>query len=265
MHVRGSSLSQPRVVEALRPFIVSFWAQKDNEPVPVELRPYYQATGRGHSNVRCFVLDSTGAFRHGFDGFPAPLQSPLAFDPEAFTEHYLREIARGSAGLALPVPKDPPTVRLPDVADGVRIFVRLPDRRDTYGYPVVETVANRDEWKTLAYPEAPREIEAAKLSRWLSQCYPSGVNEQLQPFRVVRGKLKLAPAGAKEALLTGPVRMAMTADGYELFEGNFQAVVTYDNSTRVRGVLDGIYWRQDPRESRWREWKITAAIESRPQ
>jgi hypothetical protein len=264
MHVRGSSLSQPQVIEALRPFIVSFWGQADNEPIPADLLPYYQATGRSSSNVHCFMLDAKGKFLHGFDGLPVIQGSPLTLSPAALASYYVREIARGTKGLSLTLPKGEAVTRLPDATDGVRLFVRLPGRQDTYGYPIVETVENRDERTLLAYPKVSRELDAAKLSRWLSLCYPPGVNEQLHPFGSVKGTLTLKPTGPNEALLSGKVRMAKSEGDYELFEGTFEAVLTYGTATTVRGALSGIYWRFDAPHNRWIDWEMTAAIESRP-
>lgn len=264
MHVRGSSLSQPKVIEALRPFIVSFWGQADNEPIPADLLPFYRASARGSSNVQCFVLDAKGKLLHGFDGLPAIQGRPLTLSPGQLSDYYVREITRGTKGLALPLPKNEAVTRLPHVKDGVRLFIRLPGRQDTYGYPVVETVENKAEWTTLAYPKVSREIDAGKLSRWLSECYPPGVNEQLHPFGSVKGTLTLKPTGPHEALLTGQVRMAKTNGDYELFEGTFEAVLSYGTATTVRGVLSGIYWRLDAPRNRWVDWELTAAIESRP-
>src|SRR4051794_15074241 len=95
MHVRGSSLSQPRVVEALRPYIVAFWGQANDEPIPEDLRPLYAAAGRSYSNVRCFVLDSQGRLAHSFDGFPGP-GSPFDYSSDQYAEYYTREIARAA-------------------------------------------------------------------------------------------------------------------------------------------------------------------------
>lgn len=262
MHVRGSSLSHPRVAEALRPFIVAFWGQHADEPLPEDVLPLYEASGRVGSNVRCFVLDSGGRLLHSFNGFPANMGNPLAFSPEEYAAYFAGEITRGAG--RLPLPEEEPALKLPDVKDGVRLFVRLPRRQDSYGYPVVETVENRDEWKLLAAPDTSREIEARRLSRWLSLCYPPGVNEQLEPFKTVRGTLTLRPAGKDRAILSGPVRMALSETDYELFEGTFEAVLTYTPKLTLRGVVDGRYWRFDPPRNRWMEWKLAAAIESRP-
>lgn len=268
MHVRGSSLSQPKVIEALRPFIVAFWGQKDNEPIPADVRPLYEASGLGSSNVRCFVLDPDARLVHSFNGFPENAGDPTRTTPEQYADYFAAEIARGSAAIrkpAAPSQASRRTLTLPDVKDGVRLFIRLPDHPASYGYPVVEVVENREEWKTLARPDSPRSIDAAKLLRWLRLCYPPGVNEQLEPFRVARGTLILRPAGDKQAVLSGKIRLAMSEEGYDLFEGAFEAVLTYTGSAvKLRGVVDGIYWRFDPPRNRWMDWRLATAVESRP-
>jgi hypothetical protein len=262
MHVRGSSLSHPKVVEALRPFIVAFWGQANDEPIPADVRPLYEASGARGSNVRCFVLDPEGRLVHSFNGFPGQAGNPTAYSREQYAGYFAEEIAR--AGTRLSLPKVDPALRLPDPKDGVRLFIRLPDGRDSYGYPVVETVENRDEWAALAYPKQSREIEAAKLSRWLRFCYPPGVNEQLEPFSIVKGTLTLRPAGRGEAILSGTVRLALSDPGYDLFEGTLEAVLTYGPAVALRGVVNGVYWRWDPPRGRWMDWRLTTAIESRP-
>jgi hypothetical protein len=263
MHVRGSSLSHPKVIEVLRPFIVAFWGQANNEPIPADVRPLHEASSDGGSNVRCFVLNSEGRLLHSFNGFPGNAGNPLAYSRDDYASYFAAQIARGAAGLALP--KRESLLKLPDTRDGVRLFIRLPSGRDSYAFPVVETVDNQDEWKVLARPEASRPIEARRLLRWLGRCYPPGVNEQLEPFRSAKGTLTLRPAGKEQAILSGDVRLAMTDGGHDLFRGSFEAVVTYRPAVTLRGVVDGTYWRFDPRHSAWMDWKLTTAVESRPE
>lgn len=272
MHVRGSSLSQPRVLEALKPYIVAFWGQANDEPIPADVRPLYEASGYGSSNVRCFVLDPEGKLVHSFNGFPANAGDPTAFSKEQYAAYFAGEIIRGSARLTPPsVSTTPAALKLPEPKDGVRLFIRLPNRPDSYGYPVVETVENREEWQTLAYPKTARDLEASRLSRWLSLCYPPGVNEQLEPFQVVRGTLKLQPAGPRQAILSGKIRLANTETGYELVEGTLEAVLDYpdkpeaETRPQLRGAVEGIFWRWEPRRNRWMDWRLTMAIESSSQ
>lgn len=261
MHVRGV-LSHSAVVEALRPYIVSFWGQADDEPIPDDVRPLYDSAGFGHSNVRCFVLDSSGKLLHGFNGFPGNAGDSTRYSLAQFVSYLTGEIAR--AGAEAPLPKSEAALRLPDVKDGVRLYIRLPGRRDSYGAPVLAALENRAEWATLAQPKTARKIEARRLSRWLSVCYPSGVNEQLEPYKTVKGTLTLTPLGKDQAILSGAIQMAMSETDYEIFEGKVEALITYGPTTTLRGAVDGKYWRREPRDDRWIDWRLTAAIESRP-
>lgn len=271
MNVRGSSLSHPKVVETLRPFIVAFWGQANDEPVPADIRPLYEASGygggrrdpAGGSNVRCFVLDAGGRLLHAFNGFPDNAPNPTAYSPDQYASYFVGEIAYGAARLSLP--KVDTTLKLPDVKDGVRLFIRLPQHRGSYAAPVVEVVENESEWKELAYPKTPREIDASKLSRWLRLCYPPGVNEHLEPFQIVKGTLTLKPAGENQAVLSGPIELAMSGRSDHPFAGSLEAVLRYQSSgVALRGVVDGVYPRFDPPRGRWIDWPLTTAIESRP-
>lgn len=262
MHVRGV-LSHSSVVETLRPFIVSFWGQADDEPIPDDVRPLYEQSGFGPSNVRCFVLDPGGKLLRAFNGFPGNAGDSSRFSLDQYVSYLTGEIVR--AGAPTTLPKSEPALRLPDVAEGVRLYIRLPGRRDSYGAPVLATVENRDEWATLAQPRTVRTIEARKLSRWLSLCYPSGVNEQLEPYKTIRGSLTLTPLGKDQAILSGDIRMAMSETDYEIFEGKVEALITYGAALSLRGTVDGKYWRHEPRNDRWLDWRLTAAIESRPE
>jgi hypothetical protein len=262
MHVRGGPLSHPKAVNALAPFIVSFWAQKNEEDPPPDVKALYQASGRGFaSNVRYFVLDADGRMVHCFSGFPGRRPHPMGLSLDEQAAYLIDELARANVAL----PKVSPSMKLPDVADGVRLFVRLPDQRGTYATPVVEVVADQGEWKALAKPSSRREIDAGRLARWLKLCYPPGVNEQLHPYDAVEGKLALRPLDARTAILSGSVRLSTRDRADHPFEGTFEAVVTYaGDSVSLRGVLDGVYPRFDTPRGRWMDWKLVAAIESRP-
>jgi hypothetical protein len=261
MHVRGV-LSHNAVIEALRPYIVAFWGQAEDEPIPADVQPLYDTAGFGHSNVRCFVLDSSGKLLRGFNGFPGNSGDSTRYSLSQYVSYLTGEIAR--AGAEAPLPKEPSSLRLPDARNGVRLYIRLPGRRDSAGTPVLAALENHDEWATLAQPKTARKVEARKLSRWLSICYPSGVNEQLEPYRTVKGNLTLTPLGKDQAILSGDIQMAMSETDYEIFEGKVEALITYGAATTLRGVVDGKYWRHETRNNRWFDSRLTAAIESRP-
>ncbi len=268
MHVRGSSLSHPKVVTALQPFIVAFWGQSNDEPTPADVRALEAVVDRrdGASNVRCYVLDVKGKLVHSFNGFPRGERNPSGQRPEAIADYFADEINRGAAkiGIVRSAYKQHP-ISLPDTKTGVRMFIRLNNMRDAYGVPVVEVIENKGELETLTFPKTPREIPAAALARWLSLCYPAGVNEQLEPFKFVKGTLTLKSVDARTAILSGNIQLAMTEIAEHPFEGQVTAVLTYSGaSVSLRGIVDGLYPRQDPYRG-WQNLKLTATIESRPQ
>ena len=266
MHVRGSSLSHPRVIEVLRPFIVAFWGQANNEAIPQDIQPLYDASGRrGGSNVRCFVLDHQGKLLHWFNGFPGNNPNPMRYSTDEYATYFADEISRAAVPLKAKVRAS--ELKLPDVKNGVRLFIQLPEQRGSYRAPVVEVVENKAEWETLRYPKRARELNAQELSRWLGLCYPAGVNEQLEPYDLFQGTLSLEPAGKSHAILSGKIRLGLS-DGEDFpFEGTLEALLTYKRNkvSSLRGVISGLYRRHDRVHNRDMHWKLTAAIESRPE
>src|SRR5690349_11793645 len=135
MHVRGSSLSHTKVVEALRPFIVSFWGQANDEPIPDDIQPLYDRSGRrGGSNVRCFVLSHDGKLLHSFNGFPGNNPNPMRYSSDEYADYFAAEINR--AELPVKVKARETRLKLPDIKNGVRLFIRLPEHRGSYAAPV---------------------------------------------------------------------------------------------------------------------------------
>jgi hypothetical protein len=264
MHVRGSSLSHPKVVEALRPFIVAFWGQANNEAIPENIQPLYDRSGRGGgSNVRCFVLNHDAKLLHWFNGFPGKEPNPMRYSSDEYATYFADEINHAPGPLKVKVRDG--QLKLPDIKNGVRLFIRLPEHRGSYGVPVVEAVENKDEWVTLAYPKTTREIDAQKLSRWLRLCYPAGVNEQLEPYEFIQGTLTLTAVGKHQAVLSGKIRLALSDPDNPPFQGTLDALLTYKASRpTLRGVVSGLYRRHDRAHNRDMHWKLTAAIESRP-
>jgi hypothetical protein len=134
---------------------------------------------------------------------------------------------------------------------------------DSYRSPVTEVVPDEGEWKLLEYGE--RSIDASKLARWFRLVYPPGVNEQLHPYENVKGSLSLKPLDKARAILSGSVTLSRRGAEEHPFEGTIRALITYENDRpTLRGVIEGTYPRHDPMRDRWGEWKLVAAIESRP-
>jgi len=75
----------------------------------------------------------------------------------------------------------------------------------------------------------------------------------------------LRPAGKQQAILSGKIRLGLSDPGNAPFEGTFDALLTYKgNRTSLRGVVSGLYRRHDRVHDRDMHWKLTAAVESRP-
>ncbi len=259
--MRGGPLSDSEVVEALQPYVVTYWAQKDRAAPPPEIQALYdKADRRMGSNVTCFVVDSRGKLLHSFNGFPNGEKNPTGISMKEIARYFVAEIAKAGAE----APARTNRLTLPDIADGVRLFVRLDGEKlfESYRSPVLEVVADDGEWKTLARSASVREIDASKLARWLRLCYPPGINEQLKPYGEVAGTLTLKPQADGTAILAGKVRMT---SGDISFEGTFQAVITYeeDQLSLLRGVVEGTYPRHDKSRRRKSDLKLVAAIESR--
>ncbi len=256
--MRGGPLSDADVVGALQSFIVSSWAQKDRKEPPPEVdRLLQRSRHRSGSNVACFVLGSDGKLLNSFNGFPGGTGNPGRTSMKEIARYFVSEIAKAKAQ----GPRRENPLLLPDVRNGVRIFVRLPDPRmfESYRCPVVQTVADEGEWKTLGKSDGSREIDAAKLARWLRLCYPPGMNEQLKPYDKVEGTLVLKPAAGGTAILAGAVRLSADRGS---FRGTFRAVLAYSGEApEVTGVLEGTYVRVGSMGRQ--EFTLVAAIESR--
>jgi hypothetical protein len=258
-------LSDPEVVETLRPFVVTWQSVKDREPWPHGIGPLLREArlDRTPYNVKVLVLDSKGALIRGFASFPPKRDHRFPARSES-TDYFLDQIRRSIDGLELP--RVELAREIPDI-DGVRIFVKLDGMMESYRTPVVEVVPKSGElWKLLARPAEPRSVEAERLSSWLGQIYPPGIMERSQVYRRFHGALKLERAG-KGAVLRGRVGMEM--DDGERVEGTFEAALSYGSDESqprtIRGYFNGEYPRYDPGRGRAVRMKLTAALESRPE
>jgi hypothetical protein len=150
-----------------------------------------------------------------------------------------------------------------------------------YQAPVVEVVPlDEDDWAQLAWPDKPRSVDAAGLTKWLSQVYPPGVMERTDPrakvvykIKAVEGTLSLAAAGADDsrryATLSGTVRLTDEGEDEFGYDGKLNVVLTYQPDSRdvvsLRGVFEGMYPRYDRMHNRSFRIPLQAAFESRPQ
>jgi hypothetical protein len=256
-------LSNARVIGSLQPYVLASWEQNPRGDPPEEVRAVLAKAGRWSTNVKCFVLDSAGEVRHSFDGFGG--QRGPTGDLQSLVPTWVSEIAESSKKIGAPERKNP--LALPEVKDGVRMFVRLTENKvltDRLWYtPVVHVFPDEGERRLFLGPERPREIDASKLSRWLGFCYPPGVNEQLTPFEIVEGRLTLSQAG----ILSGRVRLSRRDPAkIHSFEGDVEAILTpKGDAFTLRGVIEGTYTRPGRGADGRSTSKIAAVIESRPE
>lgn len=255
------------MLERLRPFIVTSWGGTGTAMDPDVKEVFEKSEVAKDANVFMFVLDSTGAVVHGFKGLPGGRNPAYVKD----------EIGKAVAKIALPDAKPAAGADgLPDVkGDGTPAGVRLFVRSDAQGRGknvIVEALPLKDEErKALRFPGKARELEAETFRAWLVQMYPAGIRtaDQSKPFKTIAGTLTLEPSASdgnvRTALLRGPVKLARGDDAESAFEGTLEAVLTYGDGPEVRslrGVVEGTYlYRQRGAV----EYKMTAAIESRPE
>ncbi len=279
------------MIETLRPFIVTSWyGHRNDAQVPAPVREVWDGKfrrgriDRQQSNVDLAVLDPEGRVVHSFDGFRRQRPRQSRGPAESLAAYTAREIEKAIGRLDRKPPRSRRhALKLPDLEKGagVRVFVRLlDDRMRAYRAPVVEVVPlTAAHWKPLAYPQKKRSVPAAKLKRWLSEVYPPGIMERVDPrtkkaYRIskVSGDLTLAPAGSDGdrdfATLRGRIRLTDEGPDEFSFEGALDVVLSYEESRTgaptLRGVFEGIYPRHDRRHDRTREIPLRAAFESRP-
>ncbi|GEM_PF-5551840 len=248
------------------------------DPGDEEIRKLWDNTGvvpnrERRTNIYVFILDSQARFVHGFGGFPDGAINPSGHSSSQAAKYFRGEIEKGLRKLTVPDVQAPPSLRLPDVESGARVFVRTRGIGDRRGAPiVVEAVSMKsEEWDVLAHPSAQASVDAKKLSPWLRQIYPPGFNEHLYPWERIEGTLSLAPAGEKEgirwAILRGEADLSTSEGSGRSMKVSVEAVLRYSTGEgkrpSMRAVVEGKY----PRDDEFRGeilLPVQSAVESRP-
>ena len=278
--MRGSSLSNPQVIQALRPFIVTVWNGENRRQMPDDVRGVYESADLNgiQGNIVLFVLDWKGKVIRAFQPFPGLNPSSLGFDRERMGRYLLDEIERATKSLKLPtrVPKKE-TLSLPTVVGrekpaGLRVLASFDcARMSSYRAPVVEAVAIQNaERQALKWPQRATTVPAKKLERWLEQIYPPAIMDRSGRIKEVSGNLTLTPAGKRGnnrfAVLRGRVHLVMDDGVGTAFDGGLELVVTYsqrgNRMESLKGVFKGVYPKPDRRHNRTLDIGIMAAIET---
>ncbi len=260
MQVRGQQLSDPAVVGLLQPFIVTYWNGAHEVRMKDQvMKIFRQANLREQNNMFAFVLDHEGALVYGFQCFEGRVPRG---GPVENSRYFKKQIDLALWGLRLPKQKRKSRLSLPDVSDGVRVYVRLAETQGAYAKPVVETVKMSEAVRrALARPSQKTTIPASTLASWLGQIYPPGMMEQTNRVERITGDLEFRPVGRSYAILEGSVGITL---GGQSYRGTLSVVVSYGQKRVIRGVYEGAYPRYDRYRKQTRSLRLVAAIESRP-
>lgn len=267
--MRGGSLSDAKVIEALRPYIVTAWSGRCGAEMPASIRAVFDEAGlRTEQNLLCIVLDAQGKYVRSFHPWSGKNLHEMRFDAARMADATLSEIRKTSALLKLPPPAES-KLNLPDIERGVRIFIKVDGSRDPlrqYRAPIVEVAPTTARERTaLARPEKSREIEASELAGWLRLVYPAAVMDGKGGMEAIEGRLTLAPAGARAATLQGECVLRLDNRARTVLRLRLEAVLRYDEQGdfTLRLVMTGIYPKQ--KGDGVAEMPMTVAIESRPE
>jgi hypothetical protein len=275
-HVRGSSLVWPATLDALRPFVLTWWSGRTVDDMPADVRAVYDAADLGtrHINLALVVLDEQG--RHLRAAVPRVRPGEFRFDPEAQGRDFKRQLDELVGGLTLPRVEAPPEPKLtlPDVCTagaprGVRIYLTAAaNRLNHYRTPIVEAVPMTDRIRrALRYPDVATTLTAGDLLPWLEQVYPAAVMDGQGGFRGIEGKLAFRPAGRdaahRYAVLDGTVDFELDNASRSGYRGDLAFVLKYplndSAAASLRGVIDCTVPKGPERI------KLTAAVESLPE
>lgn len=248
-HVRGSSLAWPESLEALRPFIVTWWSGRTVEDMPPSVKKVHDEAKLGgkHINIALVVLDENGKVLRG--GVPFVQPPYFQFDPDAQGRDFKRQLDDLLKDLKLPATdaKAKPTLHLPEVKDGVRIYLTFESNRlNHYRTPVVEAVPMSEVLrKSLAYPTETRQLKAKDLRTWLEQMYPPAIMDGKGGFEKIDGTFKITQAGRDKqfryAILEGDAEFVLDNVDRTSYRGSLSVVLKYqpDGTLKtIRGILE---------------------------
>ncbi|CAN5221703.1 hypothetical protein BH11PLA2_BH11PLA2_17430 [soil metagenome] len=275
-HVRGSSLVWPATLEALRPFLLTWWSGRTVEDMPADIKAVHDEAkfGGKHVNIALVVLDENG--KHLRASVPSVKPGDSRFDPDKMGKDFKRQLDDMLQGLTLPkvVAPGKPKLTLPDLCtegkpNGVRIyFTAAENRMHHYRTPIVEAVPMTEGIrKALRYPAAETKLTADDLKPWLEQIYPAAMMEGHGGFKSIEGKFTLKPAGQdtthRYAIAEGNAWFELDDVDATYYRGTLAFVMKYplkdDTLSSLRGVIDCTVPRGPERI------KLTAAIESLPE
>lgn len=237
---------------------------------------------RSENNILCFVLDSNAKLLHIFNAFRGKTPVSPRGSAAELASYFTSQIQHAMTGTRLASRKWKGDLVLPDIENGVRIFIRSYDRRGFLDNdPIVEVEPmTAADWEPFSFDHVDQKFTAATLEKWLAHVYPNaqrGVPPLIR-IRSISGELKLQSAGAdidrRYAILHGNFHLEgngrsdrQRSDQKYSLSGSIEAVLTYNLDSpdvrSVRLVVHGVYPSTD--RGVVRNQRLSAAIESRPE
>ncbi len=268
-HVRGSSLAWPESLDTLRPFIVTWWSGRNVSDMPKDVREVYDQGNFGTHpiNIALTVVDEKGKLLRSSVPFVGP--PAFQFDPAEQGRSFKSQLDDLLKDLPLPKVTTAPKLNLPDVKDGVRMYLTFgANRLNHYRTPTVEVVPMTDELrKTLRYVDAPREIKVADIKPWLEQMYPPAIMDGWGGFSKIGGKLVASPAGKdgthRYVIVKGDLSFELDNRGGSSYTGKLDLVLRYSLEGQALHSLRGVMESKVPKGPEF--IPMTVSIESRPE
>lgn len=266
------------------------WNGRNLRELPAEVEEVHRSihrlrVGPLSSNVTMFALDSNGETITAFSAFPGKGPGSLGNSQQRMAEYVRSHIADASSRLRLSTKSTVdretrltfPKLEVSDATRnlaGVRFFLTSVDSvMNAYLAPVVETTALDDKQRAaLAFPSKSTRVDATVLGDWLTQFYPPAMMTRSGYVKELAGTLTLQPAGLRDgqhqAVLQGDVQLLMDDVTNTRYTGRLAVVLTYAAGSgepiSLKGVMRGVFPKQDVQARRIRRISLSAAIHSLP-
>ncbi len=261
----------------MRPYVLTHYSGYRKSAMPPEIREICDRWRQASRRPEPLLL-----FFHSLEGRLVKTASPVVHhliekrlpldDMHGQLLRDLESVAHETGADRVKLPGD--SLHLPDVADGVRIYLKVAAEAKlpgNYRVPIVEAVGvTVEERRVLDYPSGSRTLDASRLSRWLEQLYPPAIMERSGKITGVGGTLTLTPRDSDPsgrcATLTGEIDLTIDDGRRSRYRGTLEVALLYETKGQsyrsLRGTYRGTYSRSEP--AGLFKFVMTAAIESRP-
>lgn len=272
--MRGSCLSHPEALAALRGFIVTSWSGNTDLRNPRGMPPEVariHATAAGTrvsgSNIKCFILTPDGEVEAVFNAFPNNDVSSFGFDPDEAGRYFAKSVRHFARDLTIPAPAaDSFELALPrTLPDGspadARLLLHITPRSliAQYRSAVAEPLLLGEEVRSALGSQGKsasgsRPVAASSLGSVLRQFYPPAIMQQSGKISAVAGTLTLTSLGTNGegawSKLTGTASLTLDDGVASKFPVTVDALVLNDPATgackSVRGILQGVCPKVSP-------------------